>query len=57
MNNLKINYEFVKRRDGDVPILYADTSLFQKKLKWKNEKNLEDMCKDGWKWQQNLLKI
>ena len=57
VNNLKINYEFVKRRDGDVPILYADTSLFQKKLKWKNEKNLEDMCKDGWKWQQNLLKI
>lgn len=57
VNNLKVNYEFVRRRDGDVPILYADTSLFQKKLKWKTEKNLEDMCKDGWKWQQNLLKI
>lgn len=57
VNNLKVNYEFVRRRDGDVPTLYADTSLFQKKLKWKTEKNLEDMCKDGWKWQQNLLKI
>ena len=55
VNNLKVSYQFAKRREGDVPVLYADTSLFQKKLKWKTEKNLEDMCKDGWEWQQTLL--
>ena len=57
VNNLKVNFAFAKRRYGDIPISYADTSLFKKKFKWKTEKDLEDMCKDGWKWQKSLINI
>ena len=56
VNNVKINYEFVSRRDGDIPISYADTSLSKEKLNWKPKNSLEDMCKDGWIWQKKYLK-
>ena len=56
VNNVKVKYEFASRRDGDIPISFADTSLSKKKLNWHPKNNLEDMCKDGWKWQKNFLK-
>ena len=31
-------------------VVLADNSLVKNILKWKPEKNLEDMCRDGWKW-------
>ncbi len=57
VNNIKINYEFSCRRDGDVAISFADTSKMYNLLKWKPLKSLEDMCKDGWNWQKNLVEI
>ena len=55
VNNIKINYEFTTRRDGDIAISYADTSKIYNLLKWKPSKSIEDMCKDGWNWQKKLL--
>ncbi len=51
VNNLKINYAFTKRREGDNPILVADNSYAREILNWQPKKNIEDMCRDGWKWQ------
>ena len=31
VNNVKVKYEFASRRDGDIPISFADTSLSKKK--------------------------
>ncbi len=50
VNNLKINYAFTKRREGDNPILVADNSYAREILNWQPTKNIEDMCRDGWKW-------
>ena len=50
INNVKIPYVFVKRREGDLACTVADNSLANKLLNWIPEKNIEDMCKDGWKW-------
>ena len=55
VNNIKINYEFTTRRDGDIAISYADTSKIYNILKWKPSKSIEDMCKDGWNWQKKLV--
>jgi UDP-glucose 4-epimerase len=41
VNNTKINYKFVDRRNGDLDISYADVSLAEKELKWKCKKTLE----------------
>lgn len=54
VNNLKLKFQFGKRRKGDIPEIYADTSLIKKELKWNPIYNLEDCLKHAWKWQKNL---
>lgn len=50
-NDILIPYQIVERRPGDVATCYADASLAKEVLGWSAEKNLEDMCRDSWKWQ------
>ena len=44
-------YVIDPRRPGDVATCYSDPSRAEKILGWKAEKNLEDMCRDAWRWQ------
>ena len=44
-------YDISPRRSGDIAECYADVTLAREKLNWKAKKNLEDMCKDSWRWQ------
>lgn len=53
VNQVKIPYKFVERRDGDVSELIADNSLMKNILNWQPKRSIEDMCKDGWNWQLN----
>ena len=58
VNKIKVPFQFADRRDGDAAIVVADNSLVKNILNWKAVKNIEDMCRDGWKWQrksQNLF--
>lgn len=50
---IKIPYKITNRRPGDIAICYADPTKAFNKLGWKAEKNLEDMCRDAWRWQKN----
>lgn len=45
-------YEIHPRREGDLSTSYADASLARDILDWKAERNLDDMCRDAWNWQQ-----
>jgi len=47
----EIAYKIVDRREGDIAICYADPSLAEQELKWKAERNLQQMCDDTWRWQ------
>lgn len=47
----KIPYTITSRRPGDVSECYADPTKALRELGWKAEKNLEDMCRDAWRWQ------
>ena len=49
---LTIPYEVVERRPGDVPRLEACPKTAQTVLGWSAQRSLEDMCRDGWAWQQ-----
>ena len=55
-NGVKIPYELAPRRPGDVDTVYADAGKAERLLGWKAEKNLEDMCRDSWRWQKNKTK-
>lgn len=50
VNHIEVPYEYVGRRDGDLPIYYADSTKAKEELGWKAEKTLEDMCKDSWNY-------
>ena len=54
VNGVKIPYEIVCRRPGDIATCYADTNKAEAILGWKAEKGIEDMCRDSWKWQLNI---
>lgn len=53
VTGVKIPYRIVERRPGDIESSYADTNKALKELGWKADMNLEDMCRDAWKWQQD----
>ena len=56
INNVEIPFSFADPRNGDVAINIADNSLMKSLLKWEPENNIEDMCKDGWRWEVNRNK-
>ncbi len=46
-------YVIEGRRPGDIATCYSDPAKAERELGWKAEKNLEDMCRDAWRWQYN----
>ncbi|MAZ97369.1 UDP-glucose 4-epimerase GalE [Schleiferiaceae bacterium] len=51
---IKIPFELVPRREGDVPAVYANIAKAQRVLNWTPEKTLEDMLRDAWNFEQSL---
>lgn len=47
-----VPYEVVARRAGDIDACYADPSYAAKKLNWRAEYKLDEMCEDTWRWQR-----
>lgn len=47
----EIPYEVVARREGDIGVCYADTTLAKEELGWEAVLSLEQACADLWKWQ------
>ena len=48
-----VPYQIVDRRPGDIATCYADPTYAKEKLGWSAEYELEEMCKDTWRWQSN----
>lgn len=42
----------VGRRPGDVAVCYADPSRARRRLAWRAELGLPQMCADAWRWQR-----
>lgn len=52
-SGVKIKYEIVARRPGDIASCYADPSLANKELGWSAQREITEMCEDVWRWQSN----
>lgn len=50
----KLNYSFEKRREGDVPELYANPSKANEVLGWNATLTLDDMTASSWNWEQKV---
>jgi UDP-glucose 4-epimerase len=50
VNNVVINHKYSERREGDLPIIYANTEKANTELGWKCIYTVEDMCKHGYNY-------
>lgn len=53
VNSVRIPRVMKPRRTGDVAACFADASLALKRLGWKTERTIDDMCRDAWRWQRS----
>ena len=51
-NGIAIPYKIQSRRPGDIASCYAEVSKAFKTLGWKTQLDLNDMCRDAWRWQK-----
>jgi len=54
VNNLKLNWKFAPRREGDVTAIWADPSLANEKLHWKANRSIEDTLAAAWAWEKHI---
>lgn len=52
VNNIKLNYQFTSRREGDIAKCYSDPSKAKKELGFTCEKTLDDMVRDAWNYER-----
>ncbi|MGQ1788439.1 UDP-glucose 4-epimerase GalE [Saccharicrinis sp. GN24d3] len=57
VNDLKLNYSIVERREGDIEKIYADTTYANAELGWKATETLEDTLLSAWNWEKNVRNI
>ncbi len=50
----KLTYTIGKRREGDAPAVFADTTKANNVLGWKATLSLDEMIESSWKWEQSL---
>ncbi len=48
----QVHYEICPRRPGDCATVFANPSKAQEVLGWKAERDINTMCQDAWKWQE-----
>ena len=53
VTGVKVPYAITGRRPGDVDAVYASPDKARRLLHWEAKRNLDDMCRDSWRWQSN----
>jgi UDP-glucose 4-epimerase len=53
--NVPVN--FAPRRAGDVASIYADPAMAERVLGWTAKLDIDDMCRDSWRWQAKRARI
>lgn len=57
VSGLKLNYQIVGRREGDVIAAYAETTKANQDLGWKAQLTLDDAMISAWKWEKHVRNI
>ncbi|MBQ6374051.1 MAG: UDP-glucose 4-epimerase GalE, partial [Clostridia bacterium] len=52
----KVAYRIAPRRPGDIASCYADTTRAAELFGWHAERNIDDMCRDGWRFAERHMK-
>lgn len=54
---VKLNYQIVGRRQGDIVKVWADPTFANNELGWKAEATIEETLRSAWNWQVHLREI
>ncbi len=54
-NNIRVPYEIVGRRPGDIASSYADCSKAARDLAWVAKRDIVAMCRDAWRFEINNI--
>ena len=52
-NNIKIPYEIVDRRPGDISTVFADVGRAEQELGWKAGLSIQEACRSAWGFERN----
>lgn len=53
----QVHYRIVERRPGDIARCFADPARANRLLGWRATRDIDEMCHDAWRWQQNSLEV
>lgn len=53
VNGVKIPYDIMPRRAGDIATCYCNPLKAYAELGWKACNGIDEMCRDSWNWQKN----
>lgn len=54
---VKIPYEVIARRPGDIATCYADVTKAEQELGWKASRDIYTMCRDAWRFEKNQMRL
>lgn len=57
VNDIKLNYQVVARRPGDVVAVYADTRKANDVLGWSAKRSLAEALESAWAWEKKIRNI
>lgn len=57
VNNLKLNYKIVGRREGDIEKIWADASFANNELGWKAAISTDETLRNAWAWEKQVRGI
>lgn len=52
-NDVKVPYELVARRPGDIAECFADVSKAEREIGWKAKLSVNEMVRDAWRFEKN----
>ena len=56
VNNLSVPFEITERRAGDIAESYAGVDKAKAELGWQSKRDIMQMCRDAWNFEQNRYK-
>ena len=54
VNHIKLNYEFVDRREGDLEVVFANSEKALREIGWEAHYTVDDMCRHGYNFIKKL---
>lgn len=52
VNSVKVPFQMVEKRNGDLPEFWADVDKANNVLNWKAKRSLDDMLQSAWDWEK-----